>query len=123
MIGVGFREMITGGCIVVGGNGIAGEGCGTCIIGNDCCAGFTAVPLSVLWIPMLKVVPACSSSPMACVGGGIFDGPGSLGCNSLCPSPSNPGGRSSLGFVKYCLRALFQLRPYQQLLIYSISNS
>ena len=42
----------------------------------------------------------------------MLDGPGlSAGGSPLC-SPPNPGGRSSFGLVKYCLRASFQLRLY-----------
>ena len=44
----------------------------------------------------------------------MVEGPGlSAGGSSLC-NPPYPGGKSSFRLVKYCLRALFQFRLYQQ---------
>ena len=92
------------------------------VMGQDCYAGFIAVPWSILCIPTVNVVPAWSGSPMGCIGGGIFEGPGSLNCSSPPPIPPNPRGRCSFGLVKYALSAGFQVRLYQALLMYSIGS-
>ena len=64
------------------------------------------------------MVSAWSSSLICSAGGGIVKGPSSSAGGSPCPSPPNPTGSCSLGLVKYCLRASFQLIPYHQWLVY-----
>ena len=84
------------------------------VIGDDNDVGLVVVPRSTLWIPWVKVVPAWSGSPRSGVGGGIVDGPGSFVGGRPLRKPPKPSDNSSLLLVKYCFRASFQLRPYQQ---------
>ena len=84
------------------------------VIGDDNDAGLLIVPWSRLWIPLLKVMPAWSGSPRGWMGGGMVEGLGSLAGGSPLCNPPHPLGRSSFGLVKYCLRASFQFKLYQQ---------
>ena len=84
------------------------------VTGDDSNEGLVMVPRSVLWIPWINVVPAWSGSPRIGTGGGIVDGPGSFLGGCPLRKPPKLSGSSSLLLVKYCFRASFQLRPYQQ---------